>query len=63
MTHREQAFKAMRNGSLPDIVGSGTTIYGICIDTMTRDELLIALGWSLSQTARLLGPDRVGVLK
>lgn len=62
MTDREQAFQAMRNGSLPGME-RGSSIYGIGTNTMNATELRIALDWALSQAARLLGPDGVGIKK
>lgn len=63
MTQREQAFRAMQRGSLRGILDGGTSIYGIEISTMNEAELRIALGWSLSQNARLMERDQIGITK
>ena len=64
-SNRDIAFSAMRRGwigggNLPN-PAIGASIYGIAVDSMTRDELLIALGWSLSQNARLMDKQAIGV--
>lgn len=62
MSARARAFERMRAGSIEGVLGTGTRIYGVDIDTMTESELRIALGWSLSQNARL-APEQVDVMK
>ena len=58
-TDRDRKFRAMKSGSIPGILDS--SIYSIEVASMSEAELLIALGWALTQAARLLGQDRVGV--
>ncbi len=58
--NRADAFKAMERATLPDM--DKTTIYGITIASMNADELGIALGWALSQAARL-APHTMGKLQ
>ncbi len=35
-----------------------SSIYGVPIETMSTTELQIALGWALSQTARICAPQK-----
>jgi len=58
MSGRLSALKAMQRGSLPGVL-EGSQIYGIPINSMNTDELLIACGWLMSQLARL-NPEMVG---
>ena len=59
---RLNALAAMKAGSIKGVLGTGTSIYGIYIDTMSEGELRIALGWALSQCARL-DPANIGIQK
>jgi hypothetical protein len=52
MTDRERMFALMQRGSVRGIE-SGTSVYGVPVESMNEAELRICLLWALSQVARV----------